>query len=100
MKGTVSAIKKPFGLQPKKDGTTFGPCMLCEFELENGETATAFVWKEIAIGEEMELFKKGEFWNVVSEKQQQQDDTSKMLNEIYKVVTNIESIVKDGKEAE
>ena len=81
MKAKVSGIKKPFGMQQKKDGSgTYGPAMLCEMELEDGQSAFVLVWKEVAIGDELELVKKGEFWNVISEKQQQQDDMSKVLN--------------------
>lgn len=68
MIGTISGIKKPFGMQPKKDGSLFGPAQLVEVELENGEIATIFVWTEKAIGEKLEVEKNGQYWNEVKAK--------------------------------
>lgn len=64
MIGQICKIIKPFAMQTKKDGTTYGPAQLVEVELENGELTTTLFFEERAIGENIELEKNGQYWNV------------------------------------
>ncbi len=64
MKGTVSGIIKPFGMQSRKDGTTYGPAVLLEVELENGEVSSILAWDEKAIGDSLTVEKNGEYWRL------------------------------------
>lgn len=97
-KATISSVIEEFRQRTSKAGKPYS-AMKVEVELEDGSTATVLVFEERAIGDSLELVKKDNFWNVVSEKrtaQPQSDDVSRMLNLIHEQNKEILDILKSG----
>jgi hypothetical protein len=87
MKGRINEIVSDWGMQTKRDGGQYGPCMIVNCALESGETARVLVWQEgKEIGDALDLVKKGDYWNVVNQKEAaqtaQHDEIVKLLKYI------------------
>lgn len=89
MQGRISEIVSPWGMQPKKDGGTYGPAMKAHVVLENGEIAQwVTFFKQHDLGEAVELEKNDKgYWGEVSATKAaanaQHDEVMKYLKAIY-----------------
>lgn len=91
MKATIGKIIEPYSQRVSKAGKPYA-ALKAEVDLEDGSSANIMVFEDKAIGDELELVKKGDFWNVVSVKKEVSavtSDVSKVLNEMYKMIEEI-----------
>lgn len=94
MKGRITSILEEFQNRTSKAGAPYSASKV-EVELENGELATILSFNDLPIGSDVELEKKGEYWNIVSKKQAAEnakhDEIMKGLRANYALLKQIEA---------
>ncbi len=98
MKGTVESVVEPFGQKFSEKTQKHYAAMKAKVRLEDFNVVTVLVFEEKAVGDELELEKKGDYWNVVSKRQmadnQKHDEIMDALRKLYKKVEELEKAVQ------
>lgn len=100
MKARVNEIAKDWGMQDKKDGSgKYGPAMFVHLVVEDGEEARwVLSWKQVQIGDEIEVVKDGKYWNTVSDKQSKEnakhDEIMNALRALHKEIKATQELLK------